>query len=94
MQRKGKVFDMFAIFRKNVFGTEDVSAKCNSLDYYTSKSIAEDIAEDLNISWNTNDAIGHPWYGSKFFVQDVSKEYIKNNSLNAALQRACLEMAM
>jgi len=85
---------MFAIFRTKGNLTQDISFDCDAFEYYTSKKIAESIASELTEIWNEKDAVGNPWYDSKFHVENVSEEYIRRKNEVWALRMAHAEMAV
>ena len=68
---------MYTIIRKNAFTEEDICADLNSqYDYFENKSIAEFIAKDLTREMAKEAWYGFKWYGDKFFVREVSPEYV------------------
>ena len=84
---------MFAIFRTKGSTTQDISFD-EAFEYYTSKKIAENIAYELTEIWSQRDGIGHPWYESKFHVENVSEDYIRRKNEAYAIRMANIEMAM
>ena len=85
---------MFAIFRTKGNTTQDISFDCEAFEYYTSKKIAENIADELTDIWSQRDGMGHPWYESTFHVEDVSEDYIRRKNEAYAIRMANIEMAM
>ena len=89
---------MFAIFRTKGNSTQDISFDCEAFEYYTSKKIAENIAEnivdELIEIWSQRDGIRHPWYESKFHVENVSEDYIRRKNEAYSIIMANIEMAM
>lgn len=68
---------MFTIVRKWVRGEEDICATHNSMyDYFESRSVAELIAKDLTKEMSKDSWYGFKWYGDKFYVKEVSDEYL------------------
>ena len=70
---------MYTVFRK-CWGLDQDVCWDEEYDYFESEKEAQKFARELEYSYT--DEAGcppeHPWYGSKFYVQEISEEYIRS----------------
>ena len=78
---------MFTVFRKRPGLDEDMCWE-DDIPYFDNQKDAEQCAKEYTEIYNDDDWNGHPRYKDKFYVQEISEEYIREMENRWANQMA------